>query len=271
MRDYMTTTRHPDAPVLFVKNPEQVAQRLVMCGDPGRVELFADLLHKATPVDMDRGYIGFTGKFNDERVTVMQHGLGGPSAEAVVGELAHAADPRVIIRVGSGEGNRSRMKKGELVLPSLAIQSGGVIRAMKKEGKVLGYTVDTTADPELIGIMSEMATDEGFTVHEGTGLKVLSTDTFWTGGPAPAKAAVVDMEAATILALGNRFGIRTAALLIVNKNLVTETGYERAEHLPENAKQLAGAIALTAVTEVEISSDPNPKKFVLEEGWVPRG
>jgi len=84
---------HPTAPL---------APRALLPGDPGRALLLAqELTDEPRMFNHNRGLWGYTGTAPDgEPVTIMSHGMGGPSAAIVLEELCDLG-LEVAIRIGS--------------------------------------------------------------------------------------------------------------------------------------------------------------------------
>lgn len=272
----MATFKGQKPSSLTLKEPGSIAQRIVVCGDPKRVRLLKSLLRNPHAIKPERGFIAYTGKYNSVPVTIMAHLIGGSSASCLVGDIAaFTSNPKVIIRIGSGEGNREGMEKGDLILPSFAFPNGGVIKSLG----LGGYSIDTNMDSELINFISTEAQNHQeknkFRVHEGNDLGVFSSDTFHIGMPTPSHASVVDMETAAITAMAHLGGMASATILIVNQNLAAEAGYKRASALPADMQRIAAEIALGAITKVpleRLTSRPNViKEKIMAENWKPLG
>src|SRR6185436_3720521 len=80
-----------------------VAERVLLPGDPGRALRLAQQLVDGTPkmLNHNRGLWGYTGVAHDgELLTVQATGMGGPSAAIVVEELVQLGARR-FVRVGT--------------------------------------------------------------------------------------------------------------------------------------------------------------------------
>ena len=67
--------------------PEELADNLILVGDPGRVESIASYFDDAKQVAYNREYNLWTGYLLGEKVSVCSTGIGGPSASIAVEEL----------------------------------------------------------------------------------------------------------------------------------------------------------------------------------------
>jgi len=112
--------------------PEELAQNVVVVGDPDRVPLLADeLLHEREVDRFHRGFRTITGVARETglRVSLVTTGIGAPSTEIVLNELAalneidfrsmtrkESFSPLTIIRVGTSGGLNPATPVGALVL-----------------------------------------------------------------------------------------------------------------------------------------------------------
>ncbi len=208
---------HPTAPL---------APRALLPGDPGRALLLAqELTVEPRMFNHNRGLWGYTGTAPDgEPLTIMSHGMGGPSAAIVLEELCDLG-LRVAIRIGSCGALDERLGLGDLVAPTSVIAADGASRALGADGDLL-------PDGDLLDRLAAAADHAGPTV---------STDLFYDPVAARADAwraagaLAVEMEAATVLAVAARRGIRAACLLTVS-----DAGPGAGERISAAALEAAG-------------------------------
>ena len=67
--------------------PEEIADNIVLVGDPGRVDLFGEMLSDKEFDRMSREFHSVTGKFGGKRVTVLSTGIGTDNIDIVMTEL----------------------------------------------------------------------------------------------------------------------------------------------------------------------------------------
>lgn len=189
---------HPTAPL---------APRALLPGDPGRALLLAqELTDEPRMFNHNRGLWGYTGTAGDGApLTIMSHGMGGPSAAIVMEELCDLG-LEIVVRVGTCGALDDGLRLGDLVAVTAVIPADGTSAA-------LGAREPLPADPRLTGRLAAAAD------HAGT---VVSTDLFYDPDPArpeswrAAGALAVEMEAASVLAVAARRGVRAACLLAVS-------------------------------------------------------
>jgi uridine phosphorylase len=219
----------------------ELAERVLLPGDPGRALALAQwLLEKPLMFNHHRGLWGYTGKAPDgELLTVQSTGMGGPSAAIVLHELATLGAKRAI-RVGTCGALNGKLALGELVVAGEAIAADGTSRALGAGERV---AADTTLTQALVHGQAG-----GRASHT-----VVSTDLFYEPNHQreqdwrAAGAAAVEMEAATLFAVGERLGVPVGCVLVVS-DVLDPDGRQRIdeEALLESAEQM-GQLALSAL------------------------
>ena len=233
-------------PYHILAKPENVAEKVLAVGDPGRATLISKLLEEPKLVNENRGYLVYTGKWKGERVTVATHGIGAPSA-AIVFEELRMLGAKVIIRLGTTGGFRKEIEVGSIVVPVGALyEPGGTIGLYVK-----GTCFPAIADPEIVLKLEEAFKNEGFQVFKGI---IASSDAFHGEESASVKWATigalsVEMECATLFTLSWLRGFRSGASLLVIDNLATGEYLEYGKRRSELEKKAAIA-ALNALIKV---------------------
>lgn len=67
--------------------PEQLADKVILVGDPGRVTLFRTLFETIECEGASREFVWITGTFNNARITVLSTGIGTDNIDIVMTEL----------------------------------------------------------------------------------------------------------------------------------------------------------------------------------------
>lgn len=221
--------------------PGDFAPAVLMPGDPRRARRIAEeLLDDARLVTEVRGILGFTGTHAGRPVSVVASGMGGPSIAIYATELARFFGVTRIVRVGTAGGLQPGMPLGTVVAASVA-HTDSAITARWVPGVSLGAA---PAFP----LLRAAAAAGGEGVRVGP---VFSSDTFYTDDPAVFDALArlgtlaVEMEAATLYAVGAKEGIETLALLTVTDDLVGGARLSAEER--ETGFGAAARLALAAV------------------------
>ena len=182
-----------------------LAERVLLPGDPGRALALAQaLLDKPLMFNHHRGLWGYTGTAGDgELLTIQATGMGGPSAAIVLSELIALGVKRAI-RVGTCGALVEDMELGELIIAREAICGDGTSRA-------LGGGDRTLADSALSDALALARPS----ARSGA---VVSVDLFYDEGASAALggALAVEMEAATLFAIGAKKGVPVGCMLTVS-------------------------------------------------------
>lgn len=87
-------------------HPDQLADDVLLVGDPGRVELIASFFDKIEVKRQNRELVTRTGYYNGKRITVMSTGMGTDNLDIVMNELDALANIDLKTRIPK-EGHRS--------------------------------------------------------------------------------------------------------------------------------------------------------------------
>jgi purine-nucleoside phosphorylase len=210
-----------------------------MPGDPRRARRIADeLLDDARLVTEVRGILGFTGTHEGRPVSVLASGMGGPSIAIYATELARFYGVTRIVRVGTAGGLQPGMPLGTVVAASVAHTDSAMTA-----GWVPGVALGAAPAFPLLRAAVDAAERRGVPLRVGP---VFSSDTFYGDEPPTALARfgtlAVEMEAATLYAVGAKEGIQTLALVTVTDDLTT------GEHLSADERETGfGAAARLAL------------------------
>lgn len=77
-----------DGSIFHLKlKPEDIADDIVLVGDPGRVDLIATFLDKVEVERQNREFKTITGTYNNKRVSILSSGIGTDNIDIVINEL----------------------------------------------------------------------------------------------------------------------------------------------------------------------------------------
>lgn len=218
-------------------------------GDPARAMAIATAqLEEPRMFNHRRGLWGYSGRTAAGTGFVIQStGMGGPSAAIVCEELL-ALGAEVLLRVGTCGAIDPSVKLGDVIVADAAICDDSASRG-------LGAGERVAPDRALTDALYAHAGEHlhSRTLHRGP---IASVDLFYDpdGTSRYARLAAdgalaIEMEAATVLALTQRPGLRGACILGVTDEL---HGDERARLAHEDIVKLGdliGAIAIRALAE----------------------
>ncbi|AUL97351.1 nucleoside phosphorylase [Vibrio vulnificus] len=106
----------------------QVAERVIVCGEPDRANRIAALLENAELIAENREYRLFNGEFQGKAITVCSTGIGAPSMIIAVEELKQCG-AKYVIRVGSAGAMQPNIALGELIVAEGAVRDEGGSKA----------------------------------------------------------------------------------------------------------------------------------------------
>lgn len=219
----------------------RIPKSVIVCGDPSRATKTADLLEDATLLSENREYRCYTGCFGGREIAVCSHGIGAPGAAIAFEELIAAGATR-LVRVGTCGGLQTALQSGDLVVATAAVDSTGY----KRETVPPGYPA--VADPSLSLALVEAANRAGQDVQTGL---TLTRDNFYRGvNVAPhldyqlmseANVLTVEMECSTLFVVGTLRRVKTAAILVVDGNVLA-AGKETMESYKPKAQAVQNGI-----------------------------
>lgn len=103
---------------------EDIGEIVLLPGDPGRVEMFRELLDDFRIISRNREYTVGTGFYNGIKITVCSTGIGAPSTEIAVVQLI-ALGAKALIRIGGTGVLKENVPCGAMVLNTAAVRLGG--------------------------------------------------------------------------------------------------------------------------------------------------
>jgi DeoD family purine-nucleoside phosphorylase len=236
----MSDSHTAPALAIHLRPTAPLAERVLLPGDPGRaLSLAQSLLDKPLMFNHNRGLWGYTGQAGDGlALTIQATGMGGPSAAIVLSELI-ALGARRAIRVGTCGALSSALALGDLVIASESVCADGASRAIAGTERVL-------ADEALTQALARSAPS----ARAGA---VVSVDLFYDDAAQrdlPHDALAIEMEAATLFALGAAAQVPVACLLTVTDTFDAQGARTRiADDALHAAAERMGAVALAALDD----------------------
>ncbi|WP_432832320.1 purine-nucleoside phosphorylase [Dactylosporangium sp. CA-092794] len=201
--------------------PGQIAQRVLMPGDPLRAKWIAETyLKDAYCYSTVRNMLGFTGTFDGVEVSVQGSGMGMPSASIYAHELINDYGVQALIRVGSCGAIQDSLKLRDVVAAIGASTDSSMNRA-RFDG-LIDYA--PVADFSLLRTAVDVAAEKGIAMRVGP---ILAADAFYTDRPdlydrlADYGVLAVEMESAALYTIAARFGARALTLLTVSDHIKT--------------------------------------------------
>ena len=174
--------------------PEELADNVIMVGDPSRVDMIGEYLTDIEFRHESREFVSITGKRNGKRITAISHGIGPDNIDIVMTELDALANVDFktrevkpvhkalnILRIGTSGALHADIPLGSYVLAHISVGFDGVMNwyanrekvtipaveeAFKKHTKwldVLPSPYFVKASPKIINLMKDV-TIKGVTI-----------------------------------------------------------------------------------------------------------
>jgi uridine phosphorylase len=120
--------------------PEQLADKIVMMGDPARVSVVTSYFDSIEFDQQNREFRSATGMYKGKRITALSHGIGCDNLDIVVTELDALANinlktrevkndfrPLTMVRIGTSGGLQSFAPIGSYVVSEISMGMDGLI------------------------------------------------------------------------------------------------------------------------------------------------
>ncbi len=230
-------------PHISVNSPGQIAETVLMPGDPLRAKFIAEnFLENPVQFNAVRNMLGYTGTYNGKPVSVMGSGMGIPSIGIYSYELIHFYGVKNLIRVGSCGAFQPGLKVRDIVLGMSASTNSNYANQFGLPG-----TYAPTASWPLLRKAVAVAEEKGYPVKVGN---ILSSDIFYDADPEAwkqwAKMGVlaVEMEAAALYMNAAAAGVNALCILTVSDSLVSKEALPAAEREQTFTQMMEIALSL---------------------------
>ncbi|MEM3671097.1 MAG: nucleoside phosphorylase [Thermoprotei archaeon] len=208
----------------------EVAEYVLLPGDPKRVPLIAGFWDEAEKVGENRHYVTYTGTIGECRVSCCSTGIGGPGVAIAVEELARCG-AKTFIRVGTAGAMQEHVEVGALAISDAAYRLEGTSSTYVDKGYPAAASLDVTT------ALIEAAAKLGYPFEVGV---TASGDGFYSGKTPSnsftgywqswmqghyedltrARVLSGEMEAATLFTLARLFGLRSGCVCAIVDNSV---------------------------------------------------
>ena len=208
--------------------PGDVADYVLLPGDPARVGLIAEHLDDPREIANHREYRTVTGSYRGISVSATSTGIGCPSAAIAVEELCNVGVSH-FIRVGSSAAFVEGIEKGDILINTASMRCDGTSAMYVDEG------FPSVADHFLVRALIDAAVDlspgRGFATHVGINV---SSDAFYAETPEWVERMTrqrimnVEMESSAIFTVAHLRQVSAAMVCAVSYNFTApaEIDYE---------------------------------------------
>ena len=129
--------------------PEELADNVILVGDPGRVDMVAEFLDEKEFRHASREFVSVTGWRNGKRITILSHGIGPDNIDIVMTELDALANIDFatrevkpehralnILRIGTSGALHPDIPLGSYILSHISVGFDGVMNWYGNREKV---------------------------------------------------------------------------------------------------------------------------------------
>ncbi len=223
------------------------AETVLMPGDPLRAKYIAETyLEDAKEVCNVRNMFGYTGTYKGQRLSVMAHGMGIPSASIYTHELIKEYGVKNIIRIGSCGAVHDDVKLMDVIIAMGASTDSKVNRI-----RFNNHDFAAIADYHLLETAVQEARKQEVNVRVGN---VFSADLFYSPEGMEIFKKMeqlnilgVDMEAAGIYGVAAELGVKALTILTVSDHII------RGEKLTAEERQLSFGEMMNVALETAIN------------------
>lgn len=179
--------------------PEQLADRIILVGDPERVNTVASYFDTQECDVSSREFHAITGTFQGKRITAISHGIGGDNIDIVLTELDALANidfetrtvkpdfrQLTLVRIGTSGGLQPFVPIGSYVAAEHSIGFDGVVYFYKGNEEVRDKTFESELirqlDWQLTGLYPYVVTADASLTEQIAGTDILRGVTIATNG-----------------------------------------------------------------------------------------
>ena len=129
--------------------PEELADKVILVGDPGRVDMVGEFLEEKEFRHASREFVSITGKYKGSRITVLSTGIGTDNIDIVLTELDSLAnvdfktrevrpDHRrlTILRIGTSGAIQPDIPLGSFIFSEISVGCDGLLNWYADRDKV---------------------------------------------------------------------------------------------------------------------------------------
>ena len=248
---------------------KDIAQTVILPGDPDRVQMISTEWDKAQQVGKNREFITHTGKFHGQALSAVSTGIGNPAMATVVESLARLGTKN-LLRIGTTGCIQPGIELGDIIISTGAVRLDGASKAYVRP------EYPAVAHPEVV--MAMVWACEELKLHYHLGITA-STDSWYLGQgragyndyyPSFSREILADMqlagvvnfemETSALLTISGIYGLRSGAIFAVVANRLENT-FE--------VKGVEKAITAVNLAAVRLSQMDKEREIAGVKLWYP--
>jgi uridine phosphorylase len=226
-----------------------VAEYVLIPGDPKRVEKIAAFFDESSKVADYRGFVTYTGNVDGIGISACSTGIGCPSAAIAVEELSRIG-AKTFIRVGTAGALQPEIETGDIVVATAAVRADGASRVFAP------VEFPAVADFTVTEALVQAAKKFKQKVHFGP---ILTSDAFYGDMDnlklwSKHNVLCVEMESSVMFTLAWVKKLRAGTILAVDGNPLLGVGkgeFEPGERIGELDARVQNAIEKEAQIAIE--------------------
>ena len=232
--------------IMAIIKAEKVSKKVVIVGNLNRQKIVNSLLENPVKISEFAGYTAYTGKYGNEDITTVFHGIGIPSLTLVTDDLI-SLGAREIVRFGSATAVSDSMEPGTVVLPiGYSYNPGGTFKQYLNSD----FSMALTPDFDLLASEREKLNNANIKTEIGN---VFTSDALFTHTPEFIKKLsetghiAVELEGAGLYFISRLKNVRALSVHLIYSNAVTGKSMEQ-NNINESENKIAKTI-LDLLTE----------------------
>ena len=129
--------------------PEELADKVILVGDPGRVDMVGEFLEEKEFRHESREFVSITGKYHGERITVLSTGIGTDNIDIVLTELDALANvdfktrevkpehrTLTLLRIGTSGAIQPDIPIGSFIFSEISVGCDGLLNWYADRDKI---------------------------------------------------------------------------------------------------------------------------------------
>lgn len=253
----------------------ELADYVVLVGDPGRVPKVAARFDAVELTRTNREIATATGSYGGMRVSVMSTGMGPDNVEIVLAEALEISARPTFVRVGSSGALQPEIALGDLVI------SIGAVRLENTTDFYVHPGYPAIADRTVVWALERACRQLGFRHH--VGLTATASGFFAPQGRAMRslpvrypqlaeelrrqRVANLEMESSALFVLAHLAGLRAGTICAAYAQRVEGTFLEGAEKEAAEARCIdAGLAGIRLLWEIDRNGAPDAERGAAQPG-----
>ena len=257
--------------------PGEVPKIVLLPGDPARVDMAAEALADFRIVGQIREFRFGVGTWDGVPIGVCSTGIGGPSTEIAIVELANLG-MEIAIRIGGMGAINPDIALGELLVVTEALRGSGAAahyaaprERVVADAAVVDQLCKAALQFDLPSRRGIAATIDSYYAGQGRPCRPGGTWQDTASAWAAKGADCLDMETETVLAVSTALNVSAGAVLAAHNNRTTDRWLEDYAETQRNLVRLGAAagVQVLRARDKSFQTVPPPAEAALASPGIP--